>query len=539
MADIFISYARSTEPVAQTITDALRLLGHSVWRDDALPVHRVYGEVIEERLGEAKAALVIWSAEAIKSEWVRSEANRARENRKLVQLTVDGTPLPMPFDQIQCADLTGWTGDIEAPGWRKVVASIDDLLNGRQPVTQPTTYTTPAPLALPDKPSIAVLPLTNLSAAKDDDYFADGMMEEITTALAQYPSLFVIDSRSSLTYRDSGKAPKQIAQELGVRYILEGSVRRSGSRVRVTVRLVDAPEGAQIWADRFDGVVEDLFSLQETAANAVASRIEPTIEAAETRRAQARPTEDLRAYDLFLRALHLQRQWEASAFMEALVLLDQAISLDPDFAVAIAMSSYCYSLVAIGGFDPEAMGERSLDLARRALRTGTDDPRALAWASPAFTFFAQEWATALDLAERAVTRTPGAALGWHIRGWVNVFRGELEMALADFEAALRLDPRSPDRPISDLGIGWSLFFLHRHEEAIPLLKQSWQLRPDNVGTLMVVAASQAHLGQIEEARESLAALPPNWPYEIWFKSIRQPAQRDYLRQGVLLAGAEL
>jgi len=309
MSHVFISYARSTAKEAQAVAAALRGLGHEVWLDDEIPAHRAYADVIEERLREAKAVVVVWSIEAVRSQWVQSEADKARESGKLVQLNLDGAKLPMPFDRIQCADLTGWSGDLDAPGWRKVAASIADLVGASQPRPPPAPGLAAPPLALPDKPSIAVLPFADPAGDKDGDYFADGMVDEIATALSRLPSLFVIDSGSSLSFRGAGRAPKQIAQELGVRYVLEGSVRRSGPRVRITVQLVDTVEGGQIWAERFDDTLEDVFALQDTIANAVAARIEPTIEAAETRRAQTRPTEDMRAYDLFLHALYLQRQW--------------------------------------------------------------------------------------------------------------------------------------------------------------------------------------------------------------------------------------
>jgi adenylate cyclase len=537
MSDIFISYARSTEVMAKKIVDALRGQGFDVWWDDQLPVHRLYGEVIEERLGAARAALVIWSGDAARSEWVRSEANRAREHRKLVQVSMDGAPLPMPFDQIQCADLSGWNGDLDAPIWRKVVESLTAVMSGEAPEPAPVVRNaSSATLALPDKPSIAVLSLVSLGGG-DDDYFADGMAEEITTALARFPSLFVIDSRSALTYRDTNKAPKVIAQELGVRYLLEGSVRRSGERARITVNLVDALEGAQVWADRFDGDLSDVFALQEQVANAVACRIEPTIEAMEERRAHARPTEDLGAYELFLRAMHLQRKWDPASFMQALMLLDQAMARDPNFATAFAMASYCYALVAIGGYEAEAMGQKSLELARSALKTGADDPRVLAWSATPFTFFARDWDVARDLAERAVARSPGAALGWHIRGWANMFAGHLDQALSDFETAVRLDPRSPDRPISDLGIGWSLFFQGRLEEAATGLRRTWQTRQDNPGTLMVLASAEAHVGRVDEARAWIKALPPNWPYQLWLGALRLDEHREFLRSGLAKAGA--
>src|SRR5579863_10552372 len=233
MSDIFISYARSTEPQAKRVAEALRGLGYHVWRDDELPAHRAYTDVIEERLEAAKAVVVIWSAEAVKSEWVQSEADTARKDHKLVQLTVDGSKLPRPFDRIQCADLIGWTGDLEAPGWRKVVASVADLIGGAAP--SPPSVADALPL--PSKPSIAVLPFANLSGDPEQVYFADGMVAEIVTALTRFNSLFVIGSDSSAAYRGAGKSRKAIAGELGVRYVLEGSVRRAGARVRIIAQL--------------------------------------------------------------------------------------------------------------------------------------------------------------------------------------------------------------------------------------------------------------------------------------------------------------
>jgi adenylate cyclase len=298
MSEVFISYAHTTARAARAAAEALRGSGYTVWFDDDLPAHRAFGPEIEAQLMAAKAALVIWSADAAKSDWVLSEANRAREERKLVQISLDGAKLPMPFDQIQCADLAGWIGDPAHPGWRKALASIAELAAKTTPAPQPASSVA---LALPDKPSIAVLPLADPSGAADGDYFADGMVYEIVTALARFPALFVIGSGSSLAFRGRERDVARIGRELGVRYLLEGAVRRSGPRVRISVTLVEAANGAQVWADRFEGTLEDVFALQDEVANAVAARLEPAIQAADLRRGAARPTEDLSAYDLFLR----------------------------------------------------------------------------------------------------------------------------------------------------------------------------------------------------------------------------------------------
>ena len=233
MLDIFVSYARSTAHHAQAVAEALRALGYRVWLDDELPAHRAYADVIEERLRAAKAVVVIWSAEAAKSQWVQSEADRAREEDKLVQLTVDGARLPMPFDRIQCADLAGWTGDPEAPGWRKVAASVAELIGGAGVAAAPVMA--PPPPSLPSKPSIVVLPFANLSGDAEQDYFADGMVEEIVAALTRIRSIFVIASGSGLSFKGKGVSAQEAARQLGVRYVLEGSVRKSAGTVRIVV----------------------------------------------------------------------------------------------------------------------------------------------------------------------------------------------------------------------------------------------------------------------------------------------------------------
>ena len=212
MSDIFISYAREREAEASRVAEALRALGYAVWRDDEIPAHRVFGEVLEERLAAAKVVLVLWSAEAARSEWVRSEASRARAMGKLVQLTLDKSPLPMPFEQIQCANLVGWGGEADAAGWLKVVASIGDLANAGAPAP---SIEAPRDPPLPSKPSIALLPFANLSGDPEQDYFADGMVEEIARALSRVKSLFVIGGGSSLSFKAKTTTPREAARTWG------------------------------------------------------------------------------------------------------------------------------------------------------------------------------------------------------------------------------------------------------------------------------------------------------------------------------------
>ena len=329
MADVFISYARSTADQAQLMAESLRGLGYSVWIDADLPAHRTYGSVIEEQLMAAKAAVVIWSADAVKSEWVFSEANRARENRKLVQVAVDQTRLPMPFDAIQCADLASGIGDPLAPGWRKVVESVAALV-GAAPQA-PAAGEADASAASSLEPLLAVLAFDNLSGDPEMAYFSDGVSEEIQETVARGTDLKVIGRASSFQYRGIDKAAKRVAAELHATHVLDGSVRRSGPRVRISAQLIGCAREITLWSDRFDRDLSDVFALQDEIAGAVAGALKAVF--APAAKAQA---VDPAAYDLYLQARGvLDGPGEIAANrIEAIGLLEQAVALAPEFARA-------------------------------------------------------------------------------------------------------------------------------------------------------------------------------------------------------------
>jgi TolB-like protein len=321
MSDVFISYARSTATQAQAAAQALRSLGYSVWLDDELPAHRAYTHVIEEQLAAAKAALVIWSAEAVKSEWVLSEANRAREEGKLVQVAIDSARLPMPFDQIQCAKLADWTGDVGAPGWRKIVASIADLTGG--------AARNLAAALKSAEPLLAVLAFDNLSGDADMAYFSDGVSDEIQQTVSRATDLKVIARSSSFQFRGADKAVRRVAAELKATHLLDGSVRRSGTRVRISTQLIECASEVTLWSDRFDRDLSDIFALQDEIAAAVAA----ALKIAFAPRA-APQTVDPAAYDLYLHARDLFPKDGGSK--ESIGLLERAVALAPRFARAWA-----------------------------------------------------------------------------------------------------------------------------------------------------------------------------------------------------------
>jgi len=539
MSDVFISYARSTEAQAKQITEALRALGYDVWRDDELPAHRTYADVIEERLKAARAVVVLWSADAARSQWVRSEANRARDEAKLVQLRLDPTALPMPFDQIQCADLANWAGEADHAGWRKIVASIAGLMGASAP-TPAALSTAPAATAPPDKPSIAVLPFTNITGGKDEDYFADGMVDEIVTALSRFPALFVIASGSSLAYRDDARGPSDIARELGVRYILDGSVRRSGPRVRISVKLADAIEGAQVWAERFDGEMEDVFALQDAVAEAVAGQLAPAIHAADTRRARERPTSDLTAYDLYLRALHRELDFSPEAIHDTIALLDQALERDPDFARALAFAALMHSIPELLGTSatPEESYRLALELGRRAMSTGSDDDQVVGIVSHVLLWAGEDIKAADTLAERAIALNPRSSFVWWVSGSVKLFDGRPALAIEHWATHLRLDPRSVYQAFITGGTGLALVLMGRLEEALPRLREAVQLLPHHPFHLIGLTAAYAHLGRVDEAKAPLSRLTARQIAYV-LGLLRDAGHREIVRSGLALAGADV
>ncbi len=399
-------------------------------------------------------------------------------------------------------------------------------------------------LVQPDKPSIAVLPFSDMTGAKDQDYFTDGMVVEIVTALTRFQSLFVIASGTCLSYRGDARSPSQIALELGVRYILTGSVRKAGERVRIAVELLDEGALAPIWSQRFDGTLEDVFALQDNVANAVASQIEPSIRATEVRRAHTRPTQDSSAYDLYLRGLQLQfGRYQKEDLEPAIDMFNQAIALDPDFAQALAMASNAHITLFMHELidDPEASRQAGLDLARRAVRADGDDAEVLAWAAYTHLQCGADLATVDAMLERALALNPGASVCRYCSGWTQVFACRPEAALTEFETGLRLDPYSPWRTAMVGGQGFALFSLRRFEEAVPHLVEMAEHVPTlKVMALRMVAACYAYLGRIAEGHALLITLGPVSTAEERFISLFRDSEFEtLLRAGLALLDADI
>jgi len=361
---------------------------------------------------------------------------------------------------------------------------------------------------LPEKPSIAVLPFENLSSDPEQDYFADGMVEEITTALSRMRWLFVMARNSSFTYKGRSVDVKQVGRELGVRYVLEGSVRKAGNRVRIAGQLIDTSTGAHIWADRFDGGIEDVFDLQDQVAASVVGTIVPKLEQVEIERAKRKPTENLDAYDYYLRGIAAVRQDTQETVSEALELFHRATELDPDFASAYGMAAWCYVRRKTNGWttDPEKEKAETAQIARRAVELGKDDAVALTFGGFSLAYVVGKIDDGAAMIDRALAINPNLAPAWSYSGWIRTYRGEVEQAIQDQVKAMRLSPRDALMYNMQGGAALAHFLAGRHDQALLLAEQALRDQPGYATALRIVAACNALAGRHKDAQETIARL---------------------------------
>jgi adenylate cyclase len=456
MPEIFISYARETEAKARQVTDALRALGYAVWRDDDLPAHRDYAQVIEERLRAAKAVVVVWSAEAAKSQGVLAEADVAREAGTLVQLSLDGAVPPLPFNRIQCADLAGWTGDPAAPGWRKVLASLAALTGGVAPIADARSLSGRVP--------ICVLPFANMSGDIEQEYFSDGITEDIITDLSKVSALSVVARNTAFTFKGQNLDIPQVARQLGVSHVLEGSVRKAGGRVRITAQLIDGAAGDHVWAERYDRDLDDIFALQDEISQAIVAAMKLKLLPEEKRAIRARGTTNLEAYELYLMAReHLVSgdmggaQWEEAI----LRLCYRAVELDPNYANAWALIARAQSLLKMGR-DP----------------TGEDGTAA---------------------AERALSLDPALAEPHATKAYVLWNEDRNKEAHEELDLALRMDPESD---LVNGTAGLIYYRERRFEEAIRCYSKMAEVAPTHFGSAGMLITSYQAIGDQDGARRA-------------------------------------
>ena len=500
MSDIFVSYARSTERQAHAVAEALRALGYAVWRDDELPAHRSYSEVIEERLRSAKAVVVVWSADAARSQWVRAEADVAREAGTLVQISVDGSKPPMPFNQIQCADLDGWSGDISAAGWQKVAGSIASLLGD---VAAPAAVETAAVPA--KRVAVCVLPFINMSGDPEQEYFSDGISEDIITDLSKVSALSVIARNTAFTYKGKIVDVKGVARELGVTHVLEGSVRKAGGRVRINAQLIDGAAGDHVWADRYDRDLDDIFAIQDEISKAIVGALQLKLLPKEKKAIEHRGTSSPDAYNLYLMA---RQHWISgndgdSRRDEVVVrICRQATTIDPDYGKAWALMALAQAELR---FRHDRADQDALAAAERALRL---DP-ALAEAQCVKARYLADQDGRPDEALRQIEVAIGLAPNsWEVNkeaARLLFRRGDMKGAVPYFEKAAQLmdsDYHAPGMLQTCYGALGDREGLRRSAlVTVARVEKALAQDPTNGAALGLGAAALAALGENERAKQ--------------------------------------
>jgi adenylate cyclase len=480
-ANVFISYARSSEEQANCVAMAMRGAGYSVWRDDELPAHRSYAEVIEERLKSAKAVVVLWSAEAAKSQWVRAEADTARGAGTLVQASVDGTLPPIPFNQIQCADLKGWDGNTDTHGWQKLESSVAALVEGTdEEILSARPATAQAQLV---RASICVLPFVNMSGEPEQEYFSDGISEDITTDLSKISALEVVARNTAFSFKGQNLDVKDVAKQLSVSHVLEGSVRKAGNRIRINAQLIDGSTGKHLWADRFDRDLIDIFEIQDEISKAIVDALKVKLLPAERKAIESRSTSNVEAYNIYLMA---RQQWVSGNFGEprrdeAIVrLCGQATVIDPDYAEAWALM---------------ALAQAEL----RFWHAKNDDP--------------------LPAAERALEIDPKLAQVYCVKARYLEDEGRAEEAEQQIRTALELNPESWEVN-REAG---RMLFRHSHiREAIPFFEKAASLMDADWHNPMMLISCYKAVGDdaqslkaaamtLERAQRATAKDPSNGP----------------------------
>jgi TolB-like protein/class 3 adenylate cyclase len=398
----------------------------------------------------------------------------------------------------------------------------------RTALTRSAVSATAPALALLDKPSIAVLPFQNMSGDPEQEYFVDGLVEDIITALSRVGWFFVIARNSSFTYKGKTVDVQQVGRELGVRYVLEGSVRKAGSRVRITGQLIDTANGAHIWADRFDGALDDIFDLQDQVASSVVGAIEPKLRSSEIARATHKPTESLDAYDLYLRGLAEFNKVTQEGYEAAFQLAQRSLAVDPSYAPAAAMAAWCRTYQAAQGWvrnTPDITAE-AVRLAKQAIDTGRDNPDVLWMAGHTIGQFAGDHATASGALDRALTLNPNSANAWGAKGWTCLFLDQADAAVEAFEQAMRLTPLDPLRYVFEAGLARAHLTARRFDEAMRWVDRSIAEQPRFTVSLRIKVVLCELTGLSDEAREWLERLR-EWAPEMTIESFSAYAAKHY------------
>jgi TolB-like protein len=501
--DIFLSYTREDQAAAQRFTAGFEAQGFSVWWDATLRSGEAYDQVTEEALRTAKAVVVLWSTRSVESRWVRAEATLADRNRTLVPARIEACDLPIMFELTQTADLSRWNGDAQEPAWRAFLADVRRFVDaGASPKRAEASISLTSYSPRRGKgPSIAVLPFINRSGREEDEVFADGMVEDLTAALSVSRRMKVIASSATATYRKGARDLREIGRDLGVRYLLEGNLRRAGDDLRVTAQLVEAEDGDILWTQKFDRPLAELSGLQEALVTEVAAYLGVEVERAEMQQALRKPG-DLTAWQAVLRAeAHVSRQ-TVSGYEAAIAEAKRAIAIDPDYDLAYATLAMALGVVcSLRGSDDPQLVQEVLDAVARARAFDSSDPVVLARIAISLHCIGRN-RDALPFAQRAVSTNPNLEVPHIALSNILVMLGRWEEATAESEAALRLAPNSVWLPASLYSQSLAHFRAGRFDQSLRITEQSLRLCSGVLAQIHKVICL-AKLDRWDEARDAM------------------------------------
>ena len=551
--DIFLSYNREDAATARLYADAFAAEGLNVWWDTALRSGEAYDEVTEAALRAAKAVVVLWSPRSVVSRWVRAEATIADRCKTLVPVTIEPCERPIMFELTQTAELSHWTGDAGDRAWLAFLSDVRGFVGREVLAASPTVEAPPLqslvelqPLksdvraALSsDRVGLAALPFLDVSAARDQSAFLDGLGEELGTVLSRNDNLALAGAGG--LPRDPARDLKAIAQALGVRYVLDGSVRGSGGRLRVTVRLVEAMSGAQLWQERFDGDSVDEFDLQERVANGVYAQITHPIWAAEFERARALPPQQRSALEWQHLALNYSFDWRRESLEEARRCALEALRINPDFSLVHASLGWIYSVIYQSAWndDPDETRRLGLEHSAKALNAAELDLRVLGYYAAAHISFGTDMSVVEAMIVRAQARVPQDISLSPMRAWSMFCQGGRPQAALDLiHAHMAREPDSPLISYSLILEAACLLLLKRFDEAIPPARETVARRPDYLNADVIFASALGHAGFIDEARERIAGFKAKGRTENSLAMLRNLDERAFVRRGLELAGLD-
>ena len=503
ISDIFISYARDDQAVARLYADALEAQGFSVWWDAALRSGEAFDEAIEAALRAAKAVIVLWSPRSVVSRWVRAEATLADRNRTLTPVIIEPCERPIMFELTQTADLCHWKGAPDDPVWQSLVDEVRRFVGVREE-PQAAAPTAAPPRASDGRPSILVLPLINMSGDPEQEYFSDGVSEDIITDLGRVSALSVVSRNTAFSYKGKTIAPGQVAATLGITHVLEGSVRKSGSRVRITAQLTDAARDTQVWAERFDRTLDDIFAIQDEISQAIVGALKLKLAPAEREALGQRPTANAEAYELYLLARQFNRTGSERLKPLIVRICERAVALDPDFGQAWAQIALAEAEAQQRGVSG-ATHEHALQAAQRAVAVAPNLAEAHAAMAEVFIRGAtMDLAAAEPFVETALRLDPDCYDAHLCAGYIYLGQRRWEDSKRHFEAASALDPNAY-RPAGMVAQVYEALGDRENELAaarrtLDRCERLLAVEPDHGGAMGFMVTSLAVLGETERAR---------------------------------------